>query len=169
MAITMDDVSRLAKAMNDADDAVKAAEDALKAAKERARVLHEETVPAAMQELGLNIVGLDTGEKITLKQEVYASIPKANKTAAFQWLEDNDFGSIIKTEVSITFGKGEFDAATEKFMELQSAGLNVSIDQNVHAGTLKAFLKEQISNGNAELPLDLFGAMPVWEAKITKK
>ena len=35
-------------------------------------------------------------------------------------------------------------------------------------GRLKAFLREQIKDAKP-VPLELFGARPVWEAKITHK
>ena len=47
-------------------------------------------------------------------------------------------------------------------------GFDPALDQGVHAQTLKAFLKEQLSKG-ANIPLELFGARPVWTAKITNK
>jgi hypothetical protein len=152
----------------DADAAVEDADQALKDAKERARSLREETIPSAMQELGLEELKLDTGQKLSVKQEVYASIPSCNKQAAFQWLNDNGFGGLIKVEVDTTFGKGEQEAAMELYKELSERGLTASFDENVHAQTLKAFLKEQISKGN-DVPLELFGARPVWTAKISNK
>lgn len=168
MTISVDDISRLARALVDADAAVDNANEALKEAKERARIVREETIPSAMQELGISSITLDTGEKLKVEQEVYASIPAANKNAAYAWLDDNGFGGLIKILVDAQFGKGEQEAATALMQELQERGLQVTAEQSVHASTLKAFLKEQLSKG-ANVPLDLFGARPVWAAKISKK
>lgn len=165
---TLTEMAELARAMVDADKAVEQAEATLKVATESARQLREETIPAAMQELGLEELKLDTGEKLSIKQEVYASIPKANQAEAYAWLEEHGFGGLIKTEVSTPFGKGELEAAMQLVERLQSEGLPAEASQSVHAQTLKAFLREQLAQA-ADIPLELFGARPVWTAKLTKK
>jgi len=161
-------MAELARALVEADAGVDEAEGALKDAKERARVLREETIPAAMQEMGLEEVKLETGQKISIKQDVYASIPAASKGQAYDWLNEHGFGGLIKVEVSTTFAKGEQDKAITLHTTLTNMGLQPDLDQSVHAQTLKAFLREQIAAGN-NIPLDLFGARPVWTAKITNK
>lgn len=166
--ITLSEMAELARALVDADKDVDKVEQDLKDAKERARVLREETIPAAMQEMGLEEVKLETGQKISIKQDVYASIPAASKGQAYDWLNEHGFGGLIKVEVSATFAKGEQDAALELHKQLQQQGLQPDLDQSVHAQTLKAFLREQIAAGN-NIPLDLFGARPVWTAKISNK
>lgn len=166
--ITLSEMAELARALLDADKDVERVEGDLKDAKERARVLREETIPAAMQEMGLEEVKLETGQKISIKQDVYASIPAASKGAAYDWLNEHGFGGLIKVEVSATFAKGEQDAALELHKQLLAQGLQPDLDQSVHAQTLKAFLREQIAAGT-NVPLDLFGARPVWTAKITNK
>lgn len=168
MTISLDQMAALARALVDADGSVEQAELNLKEAKERARILREETIPSAMQELGLEELKLDTGQKLSVKQDVYASIPSAQKDAAFQWLEDNGFGGLIKVEVAADFRKGEAENAMALFRELQERGLQVGFDQSVHAQTLKAFLREQLAAGT-NVPLDIFGARPVWTAKISNK
>lgn len=168
MTISLDDMAQLARALVEADEGVEQAEESLKRAKERARMLREETIPSAMQELGIEELKLDTGQKLSVKQEVYASIPADKKGQAFTWLEDNGFGGLIKVGVSVDFGKGEIDVANDFFESLCDSGYDPNFDTSVHPSTLKAFLKEQIASG-ASIPLDLFGARPVWTAKITKK
>lgn len=166
--ITLTEMSSLARALLDAEKRTKDAEQALKDAKERERVIREETIPSAMQEMGLESITLETGQKLKVQQEVYAAIPAANKQAAFKWLNENGFGGLIKVEVDASFGKGEQEKALELYQELTGRGLQASFDESVHAQTLKAFLKEQISAGK-DIPLDLFGARPIWAAKISNK
>lgn len=168
MATTIDDISEMATALVDAELMVEEAENLLKRAKERHRYLQEETIPAAMQELGLESLTLTTGEKLKVKQEVYASLTAANKPAAFQWLEEHDFGGLIKVEVSVQYGKGEIEDALKLQKDLIQEGIQAEISQDVNGQTLKAFLREQIAKGS-NLPLELFGARPVWQAKISKK
>lgn len=166
--ISLSEMADLARALLEADSAVLAAEEELKDRKERARLLREETIPSAMQEMGLEELKLETGQKISVKQDVYASIPAASKGQAYNWLNENGFGGLIKVQVSATFPKGEQDAALELHKQLQQQGLQPELDQSVHAQTLKAFLREQISAGT-NVPLELFGARPVWTAKISSK
>lgn len=168
MTISLTEMTDLARALLNADLAVEEADKALKDAKERARVIREETIPNAMQELGITSMVLETGQTLKVAQEVYASIPAAQKSAAFKWLNDNGFGGLIKVSVEADFGKGEAEEAKELLQELTGRGLTTSFSEDVHAQTLKAFLKEQIAKGNEELPLDLFGARPVWTAKVTE-
>lgn len=168
MSITLDQMTALARALVDADGYVKEMESNLQDAKERARVLREETIPSAMQELGLEEIKLETGQKLSVKQDVYASIPKDYKAAAYQWLEDHGFGGLIKTAVSVYYGKGELEEAQVLSEKLHDIGLSPELTQEIHAQTLKAFLREQISAG-ATIPLDLFGARPVWTAKLSNR
>ena len=166
--ITLDQMAALARALVDADASVDTAEVNLKDAKERARVLREETIPSAMQELGLEELKLETGQKLSIKQDVYASIPSHFRGAAYEWLESNGFGGLIKTDLTVRYGRGELEEAKALRQHLIEYGVQSDVTQNVHAQTLKAFLREQITMG-ANVPLDLFGARPVWTAKITNR
>ena len=170
--ITLQQMSELAAALVSADADVAAAEAELSRKKEVARRFREETIPCAMQELGLELLQLDTGEKINLKQEVFASLAEnGNKEAAFDWLEEHDFGGIIKTHVMVEFGKGELKMAQKLQAQIiKKMKLPATIRRDVHAQTLKAFLKEQLRDEKTSkvLPLDLFGARPVTVAKITQ-
>ena len=112
-------------------------------------------------------IKLDTGEEISISQQVYASITAANKDNAFRWLEDNGFGGLIKVDVTTKFGRDELDKAKVMEAEMNSRGFAVALKQAVAPQTLKAFLREQITTGR-QVPLALFSAQPVWTAKIKK-
>lgn len=140
-------------------------EASLKAAKEQLRALVEEDIPQLMSELELKRVVLETGEAITVALEVYASIPKARAQEALDWLRAHGHGGLIRTELGLAFGRDEVARADALAQELAERGFESTIAQNVHSGTLKAFLKEQLGSGVA-VPLELFGARPVMTAKI---
>jgi hypothetical protein len=163
--ISLNEMSKLAKALLEADENVDKVTKQLKKASEAARVLREETIPNAMHELELEKLKLNTGQEISIKQEVYCSIPKANKEACFKWLIKNKFGGLIKVALGVKFGVKEMVKAKKLFLELQKAGLSPDFGQTIHASTLKAFLKDEMAKGT-KLPMDLFGARPVWVAKI---
>jgi hypothetical protein len=168
MTTNLDEMAAMARQLIAAQLKVEVIEEQLKEAKEASRKLREEDIPCAMQEIGLTSFTMDTGEKVRIAQEVYASIPADNKAEAFRWLVAHQFGDLIKTEVSVSFGRGEAEEAGVLARDLKDKGLDASCTESVHPQTLKAFLKEQVTSG-AAVPLELFGARPVWTAKISKK
>lgn len=152
-------------------DAAKRVEDLeleLSQAKANLRTLREDTVPSLMHEFGLKEFVLESGEKLTIRQDVYASIPKENKAAAMAWLEQNNFGGLIKTEVKAAFSRGDLPMAKDLLNELLGRRIEAALEANVHPQTLAAFLRGQIKEG-ANIPLDLFGATPIWTTKITRQ
>lgn len=168
--ITMETMADAARQLKAAEEASAAAEAALKEAKEKERQLREESVPALFEELGISELKLDDGSKFSVKQDVYVSIPAANKAAVFKWLEDNDYGGLIKTEVSVPFGKGELDSAIKLMDDLASefGVTSAKLDRSVHAQTMAAFMRERLANPDEgpQPDLDLFGARPVSVAKV---
>lgn len=197
--ISLAELSTLARAQLYAERAVAEAEKILQEKKNTLLRIREESVPMAMAELEMSTIRLSSGEEISVKQEVYCSISEANRDAAHAWLERRGFGGLIKTVVSVSFGKDEMPYAIALFEKLSGMKLAVTIEtptppkkvgkkmvkqppkkkkvtramepemeRGVHPQTLKAFLREQLSKPGEEdeLPLDLFGARPVWVSKI---
>ena len=168
MSTTLNDVQLLCQVLKDSEQLADSLEESLKFAKERVRYYQEEAIPTAMQEIGLTSATLETGEKLTIKQDVYASIAVADREIAYEWLETNGFGGLIKIEVAVAFGRDESDKAENLVKFLLTKNLEPTFGKSVNAQTLKAFLREQIAAGS-KIPLELFGARPVWVAKLSKK
>lgn len=142
-------------------------EEAEKLLEERKKLLNEvrdKELPDLMQEVGMAEFKLDNGYKVTVKNEVYCSIPE-DPEPAFAWLRENGFGAIIKNFVSVAFGKGEDEIAKSAVQALVDLGLQPEIKTSVHPSTLKAFIKEQMAKGIA-VPLESFGAYAVNRSKI---
>lgn len=165
MSMTLKELVQACELLVETNAAITVEEAALKLVKDKARTLREETIPNAMIELGLTSLTLDNGQKVTIAQAVYASIPADQAAAAFEWLNKNGFGGLIKTEVIIAYGKGDRELAYAYSTELCKKGINATFKENVHPQTLKAFLKEQIRDAKP-VPMELFGARPVMTAKI---
>jgi len=142
------------------------AEEALEKAKKVTKQLEEELIPDLMHEIGVTELRLSAGAKVSIKQDVYASIPEELKPAAYKWLEDNQFGGLIKSAVSVPFGRGELEKAKELIQQLEALGLPAEFEESLHHQTMKAFLREQLAK-KKPVPLDLFGARPVWVTKIS--
>jgi hypothetical protein len=168
MGISLSDLILYAKKMVEQEALIDKKEEELKAEKENLRAIREEQIPMAMKELEIESFTLESGEKLRVSQEVYVQIPSENKKEAYAWLEEHGFGGVIKLSLGVEYGKGEKESAIALWRELESRGINSDLSEAVHPQTLKALLKEQIGIGTS-VPLDLFGARPVFVAKITKK
>lgn len=122
--------------------------------------IETEDLPELMRELGMQAVTLSDGSVVDVVDEVACGITEARREAAHRWLLDNGFGGLIKTEVSVAFGRGEHEAAVAC---AQSIG--GELVERVHPATLKSFVKERLAAGNA-VPFDLFGIHPYAKARL---
>jgi hypothetical protein len=129
------------------------------------RNISEELIPGMFQELGLKSLKTESGQEVTVAQEIYSQPIAANQPLIYKWLEKNNFGGLIKTEVSIPFSRSERGKALAFSKTLNEKGYENSLKESVHPQTMKAFLKEQLREGN-DIPLELFGAKPVFTTKI---
>lgn len=158
-------ISALAQKQVREQAAVAKLENDLEAAKLRLKKVQEEELPAAMQEIGMSEFKLSDGTKVSIKNDVYCTIPKDDGGRALNWLRGHNFGGLIKNQVIAEFGKGEDENALEVVQTLANMGVHAEQKQTVHPQTLKAFVKEQMEKGN-ELPLDYFNAFTVAKAKV---
>lgn len=157
-----------------------------------ADIMRIETVelPAAMKALGVVSWTLTSGDVITVKEEVHASISEPKELEALEWLRVTGNESIIKRAVMISFGKGEDEVANALVEQLRGAlPDNELVDKpTVHTSTLKAFVKERIDLEKAlqpvpnnpdllrndagelfeKIPRALFGIFIIDRAKIKK-
>lgn len=138
----------------------------LDAAEKDLRRVEQEDLPELMQELGLETFKLKTGEVIEVKPEIDCGISEERRPAAHDWLLKNGFGGLIKTEVVVTFGRGDQAAASTFAREVADAGKSPAVVERVHPSTLKSFIKEQMSAGKP-VPFDLFGVHPYNKVKVT--
>ena len=158
-------IANLAKMQLELQKKVEDAEQALKNAEGELRRIAEDLLPSAMAEAGMKSFTLENGSKITVKDDIAASIPKDAVGEAYHWLRSNGFGDIIKNTVSVDFNKEEDQHAAELLAYCQEHQYPATNKQSVHSATLKAFLKEQMAIG-VDIPLELFGAYPFQKAVI---
>lgn len=140
----------------------------LKALNERVRQIDQEEIPSLMDSIGLDKVELRGGLQVTVKDEVYCSLPKERRERAMQWLDDHEHGGLIKRSLEVLFDREQEEEATELLGELKAREFRPSMGRKVEPSTLKAFLKEQLREGQ-EVPLKLFGAYAVRVAKVQLK
>jgi len=118
-----------------------------------------EAIPGLMAAAGnIEKFKLADGRSISLKDELYANISEANRPAAFKWLEDHNFGDVIKDSLTINLGKGkQADQRSQSIMSyLERLGVaGYQRKRTVAPNTLQALLREQIEQG-AEVPKETF-------------
>lgn len=141
------------------------AEAKVKELKEIHRRAIELELPEAMSEAGLSSFTTGTGRKVSLETFVSGSIPKARQAEAFSWLRENGHGGLIKRELTIAFGKGEDQRATEIREFLEHRNLPVEDKESVHSSTLAAWARECLASGEA-IPQELLGVYSAIRAKI---
>ena len=118
-----------------------------KQAGKRKRFYSEKAIPEALNALGLSGVTLDDGRKVTVTPEVYVDLTDENREAAFQWMEDEGYGDLIKTQVLCTFGRGEREQAQEVSELLVSSGWQAESKDTVHYQTFRAWAKDLLTQG----------------------
>jgi hypothetical protein len=122
------------------------------------------TLPDLMDQAGVDTIGLPAvGNHSALDAKlvpfyaagIAASWPSEKREQAFKWLSDHGHATLIKTSVTIDFDRTDRDKAV-KFAKTNGK-LSPKIIENVHAGTLKAWLKEQVEEEHVMPPLDIIG------------
>jgi len=125
-------------------------------------------IPDLLASKGISKVTVSSGEEISIQKQYYASISAKNSKAALAWLDEHGHGAIVKPSLKLTLKKGERTVA-DKIAQLveKETGRTVVVMEGVHAGTLKAFVKEQLEN-EVKLPMDLLGVFVKNVTKVTK-
>jgi len=139
----------------------------LKDVADRLRQVQEIDLPNAMAQAGVSSITLPSGEKVSIKEDIFASIPKDRLDQALGWLRNQGLGDVIKNAVTVAFGKGEDEQANELLRILTEHHWRQLADQkmSVHPQTLKALIKEQLAKGT-NVPFELFGVVPFTKAII---
>ena len=140
----------------------------LKELEEQFRQISESSLPEALQSANLSEIVLSDGTKLSVSPFYKGHISEKNRPAALDWLMQNGHGGLIKNEISLKFGRDEDERAQDTIASLQQRGLSPSVKQGVHAQTLNAFVKEQLTNGK-DLPSEIFGIYVGSRAKIERK
>jgi len=162
------EISEACKKLSSQNKLVEDTEKLLKEQQEESRRLSEEVIPTLMQQAGVSSIKLEDGSSVTVSPYYYAKIPEDKKHEAFKWLRDNNFGDLIKNNVSVSFGKGEDSDAVKLKATLEKQGLVVDQKQDIHWQTLRGFVREQMEK-NHNIPSEMFGLYVANRTKLTTK
>jgi len=151
----MGELGKAANRLLHAQAEILAQEEVLKQCKAIERKINQEEIPALMENLGFERIMLDTGQTIAVKDAVQCSIPAAQRPDAYSWMDKNGHGDLIKIAVTSKYGRGDSTAAHNAMASLEAMGHNPVLAESVHAGTLKAWAREELALGHS-LPADYF-------------
>ena len=121
-----------------------------------------------MEEMHITKLKLKDGESVEIKKIYGASIPQQHQEAAFTWLRENGLGDIIKNDITVTFGRGEDNKASEYANLAQGQGFEPVQKIGVHPQTLKAVVRERLESGQ-EMPSDIIKTYAGNSTKITRR
>lgn len=122
------------------------------------------TLPAAMAAAAIEELTRPDGRKIKLKEVVKASI-KGRETEAFNWLESNGKGYLIKRKISVQLERGKSADSLKQAIEQHGATPEETL--KVEPSTLRAAVTDWMEEG-MDFPRELFGAEKYTIARISK-
>lgn len=167
----LEQLSALGKELLSLEDQILAKENEVDELRKKHLELSQKKLPDLMDEVGVDRVGLMTVD-VVLEPWFRASLPKDDPQPGIDWLDANGHGDLVKTTVTLEFGKGEYEKAKEIADEIAKRWGNSTqptLKTGVHPMTLTAFVKEQITKFQAALPLDKLGASLGRVARIKKR
>jgi len=166
--ISLKTLTDKANKMVELEQLVEEKQASLKSTQKELKTLSEEEIPALLSEVGLSEITLTNGKKISTSAYYYGRITEHNQQEAFEWLQDNGHGDIIKNVVSVSFGRDEDVNAEKLLSNLQDNGYTTNGKKWVEPMTLKAFIREQVESGN-DLPLETFNVYVGQKTRIINK
>jgi hypothetical protein len=145
-------------------------EQKLKQANEKIQRIERNELPEMFTQAGISSISVEASGNhpafVAERSTVYtAKIPDEKRIAAFQWMEQNGHGDLVKSIININFGMQEHEERLRVMKLLKDAGVQYYTNESVHHMTLKAFVKGEVLKGNP-IPMDLLGAYVFDEVKI---
>lgn len=158
-------LSALVKQMHDAEIAAEEAEAELTKRKETVRQYAEVQIPELMASMGVAEITTSGGLKVKVRRSYSAAPLVENREAAYDWLEKNGHGGLVKRSIEVGFSVKEGEVAMELMGELQGRFENVKGGRKVEPASLRAWAKQQFETG-VEFPRELFNARAFDKAEI---
>lgn len=127
----------------------------VKGAKAALHALRSVRLPALMAAASMDEATFD-GINLKAKDFVSGSLTKdpQQREKAINWLVANGAGGLLKTVITASFGRSEKEEADRAISLLKEAGIAADAELSVHAGTLCAFARQRIADGeNVEAEL----------------
>ena len=168
----LDQLNQMSDEVTGLAEAIEETKAALEALQKRYSTLTIDLMPDLMAEIGLGKKFERNGMMFTLGVFASGGWPKDPERAqvALEWLEANDMGGMVKTEVKATFGKGDIELAKEVFAAMEGL-CDPLLESKVHPQTLQAMVRRRLRDGQEIDPplLGLFAGRRVSVKKLKEK
>ena len=155
-------------ALKNLEDEIENAERSVSKLKENAKQLSGVEIPTLMAEMHISKLKLKDGSAVEVKPFYSASIMSDRTEEAFNWLRENGHGDIIKNDVTVTFGRGEDNKASDYANLARGRGYEPIQKIGVHAQTLKAVFRD-IAENKKVMPEEYFKTFVGNQTKITRR
>lgn len=148
---------------------------------ERYTMIQNVLLPDLMTQVGMSKFTLVTGEEISIKDVVRASIPSMSaiekadgpdkaalekrRDDCLAWLRKNKAESLIKTELTASFGKGQGKEAAKLRALIIKQGFPATLEEAVNFQTLNKFIRERLAAGD-KVPEETFALFTGKQAAI---
>ena len=126
------------------EDEIANAEEGVKKLKEKAGYISQFEIPQMMKDMNITKLKLKDGQSVEITNFYSASILPDKQEDAFKWLRENGLGDIIKNEVTVTFGRGEDNKASNYANLAKGQGFEPVQKVGVHPQTLKGVVRERV-------------------------
>lgn len=138
----------------------------LRLASEMVTNIKERRIPDAAEGVQGKI-NLPDGRTLEITEKVRASIAGDKRIPAIKWLDDNDYGSIVKRELVFQFNREDEDKFKRFVDHVKSSGIPVTMRENfsVHHSTLEAFVRERLKEGD-DIDRSILGVYIQKDAKV---
>jgi hypothetical protein len=163
----VENLSDLVIKLQKLEDEIKEDEERIKLKKQNADQISNIAIPEIMDSLKMKTMKLADGSAIEVKEIYSATIPIDKKEGAYNWLREHDLGDLIKNEITVSFGRGEDNKASEYADLAKGNGFEPTQKLKVEPMTLKALFRERSEN-NQELPSEHFNLFKGNKTKITR-
>jgi hypothetical protein len=165
---TFERIEALMQAYDAALLRVEACKRELQDAEAALRRVVEQDIPDYFLQANVQKLTLQDGRQVRVAEEIYCSLAGKHKSPALAWLRETGQDGLIKTTVSVAFGKGEDAQAQAVAAMLRTTTPHaVELHEDVNTASFKALLRELRASGSP-VPLETFGAHVTLQARITK-
>jgi hypothetical protein len=145
---SLDDVGELARTMISLQASVADLTERLTAETKKLAGVAQHDLPNLFDQLKLKNFTLNDGTIIGIKDKTVASILVTDRQPAFEWMHKHGFGSLVKREVAVLFGRGDAKKAGKLrgYLTRWYKDFVVEDKENIHGGTLNAWARELEEN-----------------------
>jgi hypothetical protein len=126
-------------------------------------------LPELLESMGIAEVKLKDGSMVEVKRFYAPYISEERKPACLAWMDEHNFGSLIKKVVIVAIDRGDNLALDDLLKWLKANKYDAAVEEGIHPKTLESFVKGQLESTDEEAakpPLDLFGIFIAKKAMI---